>query len=217
MKELEYNPNFFIPENLDHAKNIILTPEDSDVLSRWEKETEWMSKIIDCSMNITSNSVVLDWGCGIGRISKILIEKYKCQVVGVDLQPKMLEYARNYVNSDLFTTIEYSDIFTKFPKDKFTHVFSCWVFQHSNKIQYEIPIIYESMQFGSQLFVLELNKKAIPNKKYDFYDDGISSKSVLEKFYDVEILGTLPLHYTTKKIKNMSWWAILEKRMRVRN
>jgi ubiquinone/menaquinone biosynthesis C-methylase UbiE len=211
----EFNPDFFIPNDLEHAKSIILTSEDSDVSLRWERETEWMMKIIEASMDINSESIVLDWGCGIGRISKMLIDKYKCKVVGVDIQPKMLKYATEYVNSELFTTIDYSNIFTEMSKIKFTHVFSCWVFQHSNKIQYEIPAIYNSMQYDSQLFVVELDKKAIPNKIGSFYDDDIPTRQILEKFFDPEVIGKIPKKYTTKKIQNMSWWAILNKKMKV--
>jgi cyclopropane fatty-acyl-phospholipid synthase-like methyltransferase len=209
--QTEYNPDFFVPTDLEHAKNIILTPEDSEVDCRWEKETEWVFKIIDASMQMDSKSVVLDWGCGIGRVSKMLIDRYQCKVVGVDLQPKMLEYAKDYVNSDLFSTKNYSEIYSNFFRDEFTHVFSCWVFQHSDKIQYEIPLIYESMRYDSKMFVLELDKKAIPNKNGGFYDDGITTRSVLEKFFSPEIIGKMPIKYTTKKIRDMSWWAILNK------
>jgi ubiquinone/menaquinone biosynthesis C-methylase UbiE len=210
----EFNSNFFMPNNLDEAKNIILTPEDSDVESRWKKETEWISKTTNIFMNIDSNSVILDWGCGIGRISKFLIEEYGCKVVGVDLQPKMIELSKEYVNSHNFSSISYNDIFTELPKNKFTHVFACWVFQHSDKVQYEIPLIYQSMDFDSKLFVLEIDKKAIPNKVGGFFDDGISSKSVLEKYFDPEVIGKIPLKYTTKKIKNMSWWAVLNRKVK---
>lgn len=215
MSDINYNPDFFIPTSVEHAKNIILTPEDSSVDDRWEKETVWTKNVVSSLMNITPDSVVLDWGCGIGRISKMLIDTFGCQVVGVDLQPKMLEYAKEYVNSDKFTTLEHKDIFTFFPKDKFTHVFSCWVFQHSNKAQYEIPLIYQSMKDNSQLFVLECNSKAIPHMN-GYYDDNVSTRNILEKFYDMNALGVIPIHITTKKISEMSWWGILKKRFKPR-
>jgi ubiquinone/menaquinone biosynthesis C-methylase UbiE len=211
----EYNPDFFIPENLDHAKNIILTPEDGDTESRWNKETEWTLKTTSALMNITENSLVLDWGCGIGRISKMLIDNYGCKVVGVDLQTKMTDYAKSYVNSDLFSTIKYEDIFNCLTKNKFSHVFSCWVFQHSNKIQYEIPLIYESMDYDSQLFVLEMDKKAIPNKTGGYYDDGINTRTLLETYYDLESIGKIPSHFTTKTIKEMTWWYLLKKKNKI--
>lgn len=216
MNNFNYYPDFFIPNDLSHAKHIILTPEDSTVDQRWDLETQWTVNIISALMNITPGSVVLDWGCGIGRISKALIDTFDCHVVGVDLQPKMLDYAKDYVNSNKFTAIEYKNIFTSFPKDKFTHVFSCWVFQHSNKIQFEIPLIYESMKENSDIFVLECLRKAIPHDQHGYYDDKISTRVLLEKFFDMNAIGTIPTHITTKKISEMSWWGILKKRSKLR-
>jgi ubiquinone/menaquinone biosynthesis C-methylase UbiE len=215
MIDTEYNLDFFKPTSIDHAKNIILTPEDSHVDVRWQKETEWLEKTVDLFMDIDESSVVLDWGCGIGRISKLLIDKYGCKVVGIDIHPEMIKYAKEYVNNDLFSVINYSDIYTELPKQKFTHVFACWVFQHSNNVQYEIPLIYESMDYGSQLLVQEVMTKAIPNKSHGYYDDRISPKENLEKFFDMSVMGRMPLKYTTKKIRDMSWWAVLNKKTKV--
>ena len=212
----EYNSDFFIPKSLEHAKNIILTPENDTTDSRWNKETDWIIKTSDLFMNIDSNSFILDWGCGLGRISKSLIDKYQCRVMGIDIEQKMLEYATSYVDSDLFCTMNYEESFQNLNKFKFSHIFSCWVFQHSNKIQYEIPLLYSSMNFDSQLFVLELDKKAIPNKNGGYFDDGVSTSSILGMFYDIEVYGKIPTKFTTEKIKNMSWWGILKKRLEKR-
>lgn len=215
MSQTDYNPSFFIPQDPEHARSIMLDSEDSDIPHRWKRETEWIMETSRIFMDITADSTILDWGCGVGRISKELIDTYGCKVIGVDLQPKMLEYAVTYVDSDRFSVIQYQDIFTKMPKQFFTHVFACWVFQYSNKIQYEIPIIYDSMKFDSNLFVIEVDKKTIPNTNGGYFDDGTSSRLVLEKYYDMEILGKIPLTYTTNKIKKMSWWAILNRKLRV--
>lgn len=213
MINYDYDSSFFDPKNLDHAKHIILTSENSTSEERWIKETEWTIKTIDAFMNLDSDSLVLDWGCGIGRISKPIIEKYGCNVVGVDLQSQMLSYAKEYVNSDLFHTILRDNIFTELIKYKFTHVIACWVFQHSNMLQYEIPVIYNSMKMDSQIFLIELNKKAIPNKAGGFYDDKISSKGELEKYFNISAAGKIPIKYTTKKISDMSWWALLNRKL----
>lgn len=211
MKEYTFNPDFFIPRDLDHAKHIILTPEDSDVDERWQLETEFTLKIIELFLPLDSNSIVLDWGCGIGRLSKVLIEKYNCKVVGIDLQPKMLEYAKSYVNSDLFETLEYKDIFNKLPRERFNAVIASWVFQHSDKTQYEIPLIYRSLKEHGQMFILECEKKAIPNQVGGYFDDNISTKQQLSKYFTPDSVGKIPLDYTTKKIREMTWYGVLSK------
>lgn len=43
---------------------------------------------------ITSDSTVLDVGCGTGQTAAFLAEKFRCQVTGIDLHPIMVEKAR---------------------------------------------------------------------------------------------------------------------------
>ena len=50
---------------------------------------------------------MLDFGCGIGRLSKALVEKYDCHVLGVDISPDMRRMAQDYVGSDRFSVISY--------------------------------------------------------------------------------------------------------------
>ena len=48
------------------------------------------------------NDVVLDYGCGIGRMAKELILRHNCRVIGVDISPNMRALSVQYVNSDNF-------------------------------------------------------------------------------------------------------------------
>eukprot|EP00493_Phyllostaurus_siculus_P013021 UN13212 len=41
--------------------------------------------------NITNASCILDVGCGIGGSSRVLAEKFDCQVHGVTLSPRQVE------------------------------------------------------------------------------------------------------------------------------
>jgi ubiquinone/menaquinone biosynthesis C-methylase UbiE len=205
-----YKPEFFTPKSIEHAKNLILTPEDSTIENRWETESVWTLEMIKMVSSIDKDSVVLDWGCGIGRISKLLIETFDCKVVGVDLESKMLDYAVEYVNSNNFSTLSYENLFKTMPRNHFTHAISIWVFQHSDKLQIEVPLIYESMKNESELFVIDMMKKCIPGDT-GFYTDDVNSRDILSKFYNPIVLGKIPKKFTTKKIQDMSWWALLER------
>ncbi len=102
---IKYNPNIFDKKNLDEAKRIILTNE-KDITSqqRWENETPYLIESISNKIKIDNNSLIVDFGCGIGRLSKELINKYGCKVIGVDISSSMREHARSYVNSSNFSS-----------------------------------------------------------------------------------------------------------------
>lgn len=57
-------------------------------------------------LNLKNNDKILDFGCGVGRISKQLL-KMNFNVVGVDVSPKMLEFAQIYIGNNYQNTIEY--------------------------------------------------------------------------------------------------------------
>ena len=55
---------------------------------------------------------ILDFGCGIGRLSKALLENFDCCVLGVDISASMRQLALEYVNNDRFSVISY-EIFSE--------------------------------------------------------------------------------------------------------
>jgi SAM-dependent methyltransferase len=87
-EECTYNPHIFDAIGEGHAKGIILTPEGgARTLERWEIETPYLVNLILNRVNLDRNSLVLDYGCGIGRIAKELIKQTGCHVIGVDISP----------------------------------------------------------------------------------------------------------------------------------
>ena len=72
---LKYTPEIFEKKSMEEAKNIILTQEKGTTTAqRWELETPYITESILSKVSLTPQSLVLDFGCGIGRISKELIE-----------------------------------------------------------------------------------------------------------------------------------------------
>ena len=47
-----------------------------------------------------SDMVVLDYGCGVGRLAKAMIEAKGCAVIGLDISARMRTLAQDYVASD---------------------------------------------------------------------------------------------------------------------
>ena len=73
---LYYYKDMFRVENLEEAKNIILTEEaqGGDHRQRWERETTYMQSLFAEGLGDLNGKTVLDFGCGIGRLSKALAE-----------------------------------------------------------------------------------------------------------------------------------------------
>lgn len=158
----DYNKDFFIPKSFDDAKRIVLGHGDTETPEKWEVETNWIKDLFIEKKFIDKNSIVLDWGVGIGRLSKMLIDTFDCEVIGVDINNEMLSYAKNYIASDKFTGI-LSDDLHKLDK-KCTQVIAVWALQHSVFINEDIKKIYNATVDNSKMFIFENNIPVIPVK-----------------------------------------------------
>ena len=59
----------------DDAKRVILTSEgpDADTATRWAVETPYVLELANNALSLRPGMVVLDYGCGIGRVAKAMI------------------------------------------------------------------------------------------------------------------------------------------------
>lgn len=70
-----------------------LTPEERDI--RWHEVTDsGMTKILERVDSPSPGWVVLDIGCGVGRMLRPMSERF-ARAVGVDISPAMIEFARS--------------------------------------------------------------------------------------------------------------------------
>jgi SAM-dependent methyltransferase len=83
------------------------------------------------SLGIGSETTLIDYGCGIGRVAKELIARHGCRVIGVDISVNMRALAIDYVRSDRFLSCSPEMLDTLvahgFVADA---AFSIWVLQH---------------------------------------------------------------------------------------
>lgn len=93
-----YQSAIFDPVNLEHAKDIVLTP-DEKFPNRFVESTNYFVDILQNENLINEHSSVLDFGVGMGRVSKELINRFNCRVVGTDISLNMLIYATTYINN----------------------------------------------------------------------------------------------------------------------
>lgn len=156
---VKYDYKFFDPPNVEDAKKIILT--DDAIPDQWETETEWTMNFFRKFNLFNEDSVVLDWGCGIGRLAKPIIEEFNCKVVGVDFQPNMLKYAIEYVDHPNFTAINNAE-FSQLPDDYFTVGIAVWALQHTLDTKKIIKNIRKKLKFNSKFCVFDANTKSWP-------------------------------------------------------
>ena len=179
-----YRPEVFRAENLEHAKSIILTPEDSTTQERWEKETPYLADEAVSYLGLSPDMVVLDYGCGVGRMAKALIERSGCTVIGVDISQQMRELAPAYVEDDRFTicarpALE-AMIFNGLRVDA---AIAVWILQHCPDVESEIDVIKSSLMPSAPLFVCN-NLQAVIPTDLGWIDTGFEVKSLLADSFD---------------------------------
>ncbi|GDX52826.1 hypothetical protein LBMAG27_18730 [Bacteroidota bacterium] len=89
------------------------------------------TKYIIKNLHPTSDNIILDFGCGVGRISKKLSGLSK-KVVGVDSNAAMIETAKQKFAANNIEYFLLNDFKIPEGNNQFDAAFSHWVFQHIN-------------------------------------------------------------------------------------
>lgn len=161
---LYYYKDMFKVKDMEEAKNIILTEEGKggDYEARWNRETEYMLELFRKGLSDLKGKTILDFGCGIGRLSKALLENYDCYVLGVDISASMRQLALEYVNNDRFSVMSY-EMFRELVGKGNLQVdvgLAVYVLQHVYDTDGDTKLLSQAIK--EQLFVLNLKHRAIP-------------------------------------------------------
>lgn len=208
----DYDPNIFNVDGIDRAKRVILNPDGvSTPEERWVAETEYLLRHIAAWMPL-KNASVLDWGCGIGRLAKPLIEQHGCTVLGVDISPSMRNLAIDYVKSPNFLSCDPSAMPTLLKLGmQFDVALAVWSLQHVPDPAADIEMIKNSLKPGGRLFVLNADVRFVPvseNGKFDWASDDKNVWQMLDRD-----LVTLQLNVVETKIvaSPPARWGIFER------
>ena len=209
---ITYNPAVFDARDVAAAMNIILTPEDSTTAERWRNETPYVADLIGQSLIIDSNSVLLDYGCGIGRLAKELIARHGCRVIGVDISAQMRAMAPIYVGSDRFFACPPA-MFDQLLERGLTvdGAFAVWVLQHCHKPADDIVRIRRALRADGRLFVLNNLHRAVPTREMSWVDDGIDVRARLCSEFRLLQEGKLPLEHSTPFVVSATYWAAFQR------
>lgn len=209
-----YRPDIFNVGNTQSAKNIILTPETGQTTDeRWEKETPYVVDLFEpylSSNDCTRMDLlrVLDFGCGIGRLSReLILRRADVTVLGIDISISMRALANAYVASDRFiaASAEYGI------ETHFNFALSVWALQHVLQPEKEVDFIHDRLKKGGRFFIINENQRVVPTDK-GWMDDGVDLYAILwEKFGAPIASGKLDPEKTSQHMADRTYWAVFQK------
>lgn len=204
----KYSPAVFDVGTIEQAKQIILTPQAGLTTNqRWESETPYLLDLIDKNCDVSENSVVLDYGCGIGRMSKALIDKYNCRVVGADISPSMRALAAAYVSSDKFFACAPSVL--DWSKINFDLALAVWVLQHCFDVGADVSRIRSRMTPEGELFVVNDKRRIVPSDR-GWVSDGKDVHHILDGSFPENVTGELDPVILGKQVCDTSYWSVFK-------
>jgi SAM-dependent methyltransferase len=208
---IRYAPEFFDAADIEAAKAIILTEEDTSTADRWERETAWTVDLLLKRWDIGPETLVLDYGCGVGRLAKALIERTGCMVFGVDISQRMCSLALDYVDSNRF--VVYPPRALRRVRPLADYAIATWVLQHTFDPGEDIETIHDAMSGYGELFVLNSRNRIVPVEGGCFARDGKSVPEILARFFDpLTPPRTIPLEASSPDVHGDSWWRFYRRR-----
>jgi len=214
--ELTYNPEIFDVKDHQSAKEIILTCEDTTTDVRWETETPYLLEIL-ADIKLDENTNVLDFGTGIGRMPRALIEHYNCFCVGTDISNNMRALSIPYVNSDRFVVMS-NQALSRFDM-QFDLSMAIWVLQHCFNLDEAIKLLIDKTKPGGTVFVVNNYQRVVPcsidEEAFCWADDG---QNVLERLKVNPRLETILIdNFKLEKLKSpglvkATWYGLFQKK-----
>jgi SAM-dependent methyltransferase len=210
MAVLTYNPRVFDVPDEESAKRIILTPEPGvDTDERWRRETPYFGALLAAHLMPSPEHTVLDFGCGIGRLSKDLIERSGCRVVGVDISPSMRAMAVDYVQSDRFSALSPEEFSAQVCAGlRVDAAFAVWVIQHTLDPLSVIRLISDSLRPTARVLVVNSLVRCVPVVEKPWARDGHDVRALLqERLIEAGFGSPDPLHVGEHTARTC-WWGV---------
>lgn len=187
--------NLFKPKSFEEGKHAVVGDCNGFTMQeRWEKETPlFASAIRDQLKDDGHYGLVLDYGCGVGRLAKEVLRednsKYNdFSVTGVDASSKMMKEAKKYVNNPL-------RFVTKRPEDlvnKYDLAYCVYVLQHVPAIEIReilARIHYHLKDDGVFIYCSSDYRMAIRYDGQGFFDDrflGVNLQEEVQRYFKIE-------------------------------
>jgi 2-polyprenyl-3-methyl-5-hydroxy-6-metoxy-1,4-benzoquinol methylase len=177
-----YRPEMFERATLEAVQAIILTPENGrSTAERWESETPYLVDKVLQGLRESQARLVMDFGCGVGRMARELIHQSGVTVIGVDASESMRRLAPAYVASPNFTITDTAGLAALVAGgSRYDAALSVWVLQHCLDPEHEIDHITEGLAANGLFFVVDMTHRAVPTD-IGWADDGQSIMALLDE------------------------------------
>jgi SAM-dependent methyltransferase len=205
-----YWPGIFEARTLEAAKATAVTPEKNmSTEERWTRETEFTIELIASRLTINEKNRVLDFGCGAGRMSRALIGRFGCSVVGVDQAQNMREHAIAYVDSPRFTAVSPEQLDAMVAGGYAVDFgLACWVLQHCMYPALQVARIANALGADAPFLLVNSVLRLIPTN-LGWRSDGEDLDALMaQRFAELERLN-FPPEVAAEDVINsssISWW-----------
>lgn len=178
-----YLKEAFLPSSMEQARDICISPNKNNP-GKFEKETAFTLQFLLGERLVYNDSTVLDFGCGVGRLSKAIISRLGCKVHGFDISDRMLEFAKEHVMSRNFTPVLYTKSMGY--NVRFDVSISFFVLQHSQHPVEDISTIHGLLKEGGKFVLMNEKSRFVPvsmdSKGFvQWNDDGIDIEDEVSK------------------------------------
>ncbi|MCM8782287.1 MAG: class I SAM-dependent methyltransferase [Candidatus Omnitrophica bacterium] len=179
----------FYPFSIEEAQQMILSDVGGFKTDyRWKVETE--EQMTKFKKWITPNASVLDFGIGIGRMSRAILKEFpSIEVYGIDDSKKMLTYCIKYIPKEYRQRLRLFHFgqFSRIKDNSIDFAFSLYVLQHVASSQFEKAIqeLYRVIKPSGVLYLLNSNHRiAFDNKHAAAFDDGIDQLKLIKQYFE---------------------------------
>ncbi len=224
-EKLYYYPEIFNLQNEQDARAIILTNEGpgADTETRWAQETPYIVNLLNAHLMPGPGDLILDYGCGIGRLAKALIQHCGCHVIGVDISPEMRRLSLDYVGSERFTAVSPEILDSIIASGlRVSGAFCIWVLQHCFAPDRDIAKIKAALHGDGKFFVVNMPQRAIPvrrettrddteSNKFGWSSDNINVRDLLTGAFTVTAAGNIDMTMIPSPADVGAYWMSLAK------
>lgn len=178
----------FKPKNFEEARHAVVGDCNGFTMEeRWRVETPLFAKEI--LKHTPKFGAILDYGCGVGRIAKeILNQRKDVMVAGVDASIEMQIESSKYVDSERFEAGSPQEL-AELADKKFDTIYCVYVLQHVPAIEIR-DILYRIHHYlkddGVFIYCSSDYRMAINHDKPGFFDDrflGVDLRNEIKRLF----------------------------------